>query len=66
VDLIQPGQFWLTLGEMWFIIAPYVEYDGAGTMWHAFRIPVTYNREPTYQLVHSMVFERNPVARVVA
>ena len=52
---IEPGQFWLINGELWFIIAPYVEYDGAGTMWHVFRVPVLYNKDPSYQLMHDQI-----------
>lgn len=62
---IEPGQFWLTHRELWFIIAPYVEYDGTGTMWHVFRIPVLYEKEPSYQLMHDQLFFGSG-ARVVA
>ena len=63
---LEAGQFWLTNGELWFIIAPNVEYDGAGQMWHVFRIPVLYDRDPSYQLMHDMIFTETVGAKLVA
>lgn len=63
---VEPGQFWLTNGELWFIIASNAEYDGAGEMWHVFRIPVLYDRDPSYQLMHDSIFVDILGAKLVA
>lgn len=47
---VEPGQIWDSQRTLWFIIAPYIEYDGHGNMFHVGRV------EPSghfsYQLLH--------------